>query len=116
MMRIASVRTSFEWRKRILVQDNRGDCSSCFWIRGLFSLKGIRFDGCSDSCIPNKTSTAVKADTTIEVPYVTDSPNSDNFPATIAPTKKANAERAKYIPKTELIRSGFDTEISLIIT
>lgn len=79
-------------------------------------MNGMRFDGCKDSCIPNRTSSAVNADTAIEAPYVTDRPKSDNFPATIAPTKKAHAERAKYIPKTELMRSGFDTEMSAMIT
>ena len=68
MMRTASIRTSFEWRKRMLVQDDRGDWSNCFLIRGLFSCNGIRFDGCKDSCIPKKTSAAVSADTNVDAP------------------------------------------------
>ena len=79
----------------MLVQDDRGDRSSFFWMRGLFSLNGIRFAGFRDSCIPKETSRAVSADNTMEEPYVIDSPYSDSFPATIAPTKKAHAERAK---------------------
>ncbi len=116
MISIASIRTSLVWRVKMLVQDDKGDWSSCFLIKDLFSAKGIRFDESRDSLSPNRTSITVKDDTIVEAPYVTDSPNSDNFPAMIAPTKKAHAERAKYIPKTELMRSGFDTAMSLIIT
>lgn len=52
MITIANIRTSFECRKRILEQDDNGDCSSCFFRWVLFSLKGIRLDDCSVSCIP----------------------------------------------------------------
>jgi len=115
-MRIARRRTSLEWRNKILVQDDHGDCRSCFLSRALFSLNGILFDESSVSRIPTTTSVAVNAPTTADVPYVTDSPNSDSLPAPIAPVIKPQPDRAAMIPKVELMRSGFDTEISLRMT
>ena len=51
----------------------------------------------------------------VEVPYVIDNPKSDSHPAVIAPTKNAAPMRAYCTPNVELIRSGFDPVMSLII-
>jgi hypothetical protein len=95
------------------VQDN-GDCSSNLRID--LAWNATLLFGNKVSCIPKETSIAQAAATIVEIPYVIDNdPNSESLPAPIAPTKNAAPMRAYCTPNVELIRSGFDAAMSLMI-
>lgn len=66
IIKIANIRTSLECRVRILVQEDNGDCSSCFRSRVLLSFSGMTFDGKRVSRNPTETSRAVKIETIVD--------------------------------------------------